>query len=865
MVNDPLFFFEQTDFSLRFARCLISETSLNIEELKEVGLSDADALARLAPAGSQAVCALRPKPRQLHLATADEAKRHQGRVGMQRFAQLPAFAKAEPAWLAGVQASDGNPPGGIPWLVAMSSAAAQQQTRAMFESIGLRPARCVDATIATIGAVASAATGPTLLIEIGEFGSQAVLIGQEGVLATRAINLNLDGIAEAVQSGLNLKFRGSAAKLFLNPDCDFTDSASKIAARLASTLKAELAPLLAGQVAPATLCCAGLPALQRWLEIHLASALGLASFTPDIKAWGSSIGLTFANPAMEAAISPSWFNFLHFINSQTLESPGAVPWQADWLRIDTTLAKEPETISPPVPKVAAPPPRPVTAVPAATVKASVQPAPAPPAKAAPPASPAKGKTAAPPSSSKKPVATQPKTAEAAKAIPAAAPSKAPVSSVQYSTKSGTAATAPAVQKKSEGKNKAALLVLAGVLILALPGGGYFYFHSQQQEAARIALEQKAEQRIKAGEERARLAELKAREAAEERRKYEAETNKKLALAESARKKAEEEARTQAEFRLANARGTLVITTEPAGATVTVGNLPPKTSPATFNYIKIGKYPVTVALAHHEERKLELEITENNTTNPGVISLANMAGALAITSDPAGAAYEIRPANTFTVNPEAKRTGKTPATVDDLDPGEYTVTYSRPGWESHSETFSVTRNGTTQAAWKFPSGTLKINSSPSGATVSQNGVTLGVTPLTLSQAPGAGEYELKLSHHDTVNLAGTIEADKTLDLTASLPLADVIFGPDELDRNPEPIKPKTPDLPSSLTLVEGKVVIQLTVGRDGFPTDLKLIRASNPEIGRIYLEAVAKWKFKPGLKDGKPVRSAVVVPFLISPS
>jgi protein TonB len=67
------------------------------------------------------------------------------------------------------------------------------------------------------------------------------------------------------------------------------------------------------------------------------------------------------------------------------------------------------------------------------------------------------------------------------------------------------------------------------------------------------------------------------------------------------------------------------------------------------------------------------------------------------------------------------------------------------------------------------------------------------------------------------------------------------------------------------LVEGKVVIQMTINRDGSTSDLKIIRASNAEIGKIYLAALAKWKFKPGTKDGKPVRSSVVVPFLINPS
>jgi TonB family protein len=417
------------------------------------------------------------------------------------------------------------------------------------------------------------------------------------------------------------------------------------------------------------------------------------------------------------------------------------------------------------------------------------------------------------------------------------------------------------------KAKSKMPLYAGiVLVLVLIGAGFFYIQSQNAEAARVAQDkQKAEQRAKAEEERAHLAEQKARQEAETRKKFELETSKKLAAAEAARQQAENEARSQTATRLANARGTLIVTTKPAGATVTVGDLPPRTSPATFSYIKIGKYPVTISMAHHEDVKLEFDVTENNTTESGVIPLASLVGSVAITSEPSGSAFEFRPANTFTVTGDARKTGQTPATLDDIDPGEYSVTFSRPGWAPHTETVTIGRDSTAKVAWTFPSGTVKISSSPTGATVNQGGVKLGVTPLTVRQPLGAAQYELTLASRDPVTLSGMVEDGKTLELTAQLPLADIIYGSAELDKNPEPINPKQPDLPTSLTLVEGRVVVRMTVGRDGVPTDIKLVRASNPELGKIYLAAVAKWKFKPGMKDGKPVRAAVVIPFLVSAS
>lgn len=831
MLNESLYFFEQTDFSLRFARCTISETSLHIEELKEIGTTEVDSISQLAPAGAQIVCAIRPKSRQFHLSSAKIAHDYPGLAGMQKFAQLPAFVQGKPAWFAGAQASDGSPPAGNPWLIALCTAEAYQQSRKHLEAIKLKPARCLDATFATVGALTSTVASPTLLLEIGELKSQALLVGTDGVLASGGLSLNLDQIVEAVQSELGLKNRGSAAKLFFNPDCDFSKSAPNIAARLATALKADLAPLLAGQPAPTSLYCTGLPDAQGWLAIQISAALGLVPYAPDINTWSANAGVTFGGAEMTAGFTPSWFSFLHFINSQTLESSVAVAWQAELLPVVGTVTTSKPATNPPQPAAgissAAPSPK-------AAVAEKSKPAPAP----TPAPAPAK-----------------------ASSIPAAKAVQSPVpaaSSVRY----------PPTQadQASDAKSKKPLFIGIAVLLLALFGGGFYYLQSQKAEAARITLEkQQAEQKIKAEEERARLAEAKAQQETETRRKFEFDTNQKLAQAEQARQQAEAEVRSQTATRLANARGTLIVTTRPAGATVTVGELPPQTAPASFNYIKIGKYPVTISLSHHEEVKLVLEVTENGTTESGLVELKSLTGTVSLTSEPAGANYELRPLNSFSISGDSRRSGQTPATMDDLEPGDYSVTYSQSGWPSHTDTITVVRNSTVRSSWAFPSGTLHITSSPTGASVSQDGVALGLTPLTVRRPVGSARYEVKLAYHDPVTLPGLIEEGKTLNLTAQLPESDIIYGPAELDQKPEAINPKLPTLPSNLTMVEGRVEIQMTINRDGTTADLRIVRASNPEIGRIYMAALAKWKFKPGIKNGKAVRSAVVAPFLINAS
>jgi protein TonB len=52
--------------------------------------------------------------------------------------------------------------------------------------------------------------------------------------------------------------------------------------------------------------------------------------------------------------------------------------------------------------------------------------------------------------------------------------------------------------------------------------------------------------------------------------------------------------------------------------------------------------------------------------------------------------------------------------------------------------------------------------------------------------------------------------------------------------------------------QGTVVLSVVVDEKGNPKDLKVMRALGLGLDQKALEAVEKWKFRPGLKDGRPV-------------
>jgi protein TonB len=52
--------------------------------------------------------------------------------------------------------------------------------------------------------------------------------------------------------------------------------------------------------------------------------------------------------------------------------------------------------------------------------------------------------------------------------------------------------------------------------------------------------------------------------------------------------------------------------------------------------------------------------------------------------------------------------------------------------------------------------------------------------------------------------------------------------------------------------QGTVEMQIVVDEHGMPKEMKVTRALGLGLDQKALEAVAKWRFKPGMKDGKPV-------------
>lgn len=88
------------------------------------------------------------------------------------------------------------------------------------------------------------------------------------------------------------------------------------------------------------------------------------------------------------------------------------------------------------------------------------------------------------------------------------------------------------------------------------------------------------------------------------------------------------------------------------------------------------------------------------------------------------------------------------------------------------------------------------------------------------------------------------------------------GPLASGATPVPVEMPPPRYPAQAERrgLTGTVRVRAEVGTDGVPTSVAVVEGSGTrELDRAALDAVRRWRFRPGQVDGKPVPGSVVVP------
>lgn len=89
----------------------------------------------------------------------------------------------------------------------------------------------------------------------------------------------------------------------------------------------------------------------------------------------------------------------------------------------------------------------------------------------------------------------------------------------------------------------------------------------------------------------------------------------------------------------------------------------------------------------------------------------------------------------------------------------------------------------------------------------------------------------------------------------------VFDAGELQKRPEAVSQVAPTYPAELrkAKIEGAVTLVFVLGEDGRVEDPRVENSSRAEFEKPALDAIRKWRFRPGMKDGQPVRTFIRMP------
>ncbi|MFO1487240.1 MAG: energy transducer TonB [Verrucomicrobiota bacterium] len=125
-----------------------------------------------------------------------------------------------------------------------------------------------------------------------------------------------------------------------------------------------------------------------------------------------------------------------------------------------------------------------------------------------------------------------------------------------------------------------------------------------------------------------------------------------------------------------------------------------------------------------------------------------------------------------------------------------------------------------------------------------------------QIPLSADLEVAMGSGGALAGFGDIRA-----LTAAESVRQDAFDVADLEKKPEAISQVAPTYPPELrkAKIEGSVTLVFILGEDGRAEEPRVENSTRPEFEKPALEAIRKWRFRPGQKDGKPVRSYIRIP------
>jgi len=128
--------------------------------------------------------------------------------------------------------------------------------------------------------------------------------------------------------------------------------------------------------------------------------------------------------------------------------------------------------------------------------------------------------------------------------------------------------------------------------------------------------------------------------------------------------------------------------------------------------------------------------------------------------------------------------------------------------------------------------------------------------TQQQIPLSADLEVAMGSGGALSGFGDIRS-----LTAAETGQADAFDVSDLEKRPEAISQTAPAYPAELrkAKIEGSVTVVCILDESGRVEEPRVENSSRPEFEKPALDAIRRWRFRPGMKDGQPVRTYIRIP------
>jgi TonB family protein len=265
----------------------------------------------------------------------------------------------------------------------------------------------------------------------------------------------------------------------------------------------------------------------------------------------------------------------------------------------------------------------------------------------------------------------------------------------------------------------------------------------------------------------------------------------------------------------------MVETEPEDAEVWLNGRLAGLSPIELIGLPVGEHFVRVSKKGYATATESFKIEEGQDPGSLMIELVATHGFLSLSSDPPDAAVVI----------DGEKAGDAPVENHLLEPGSHEIRVGKRGYQDWTMEIKTEVGEHLDLLARLSA----VRSSASARTS---------TPVTPPKAPATPEPDVL-----------KIEPGPAL---KTLPPDVFLVGPGVTP--PKRISGSPPRYPERARQrkQEGRVTIQMIVTEEGVPTELEVIESAGQLLDEAVLNAVKKWTFEPGKKDGVPVKVRHVI-------